>query len=421
MKRDCTTTVIGRRNPVSDSVCKMLSQNHVNHRWIDLDDDPIGPMLSGSVTRDRLPLVLFEDGTHLEAPEEDGETLASYRSAVAARVGLPTKPKRLEYDVVIIGGGPAGLTAAVYAASEGLSTLVIERNAPGGQAATASRVENFPGFPEGVAGHDLMRDTYQQATRLGAEVLVGTEASLSRLPDRPFAGTGHRLDLSSGAHVHARTIILAPGVRYRTHAADGIEERLGINVFYGSAPSEAPDYAGRKVLIVGGANSAGQAALHFAKFAKRVTLVVRKPELDAGMSAYLIDRIAGTANIEVLTGTTVTAVGGNGEAIIHLEHAGDGGRTFSRKADAVYLMIGGEPARLSGFDLRRSDRGYIITGDDGAGSGLYTPAPLESSIPGIFVVGDARHGAIKRVASAVGEGAAAVTQVHDHLRRLEEL
>jgi thioredoxin reductase (NADPH) len=324
---------------------------------------------------------------------------------------------------VIVGAGPAGLTAAVYAASEGLRTVVLERVAPGGQAGTSARIENYPGFPQGVSGADLTRGAHEQALRFGAEVLTGVEILRTHpRPDGP-----QELELSGGARLRPRAAVIATGVAYRRLDAPGVEDLVGCGVSYGSAPAQAPAHRDQDILLVGGANSAGQAALHLARYARSVTMIVRAASLDAGMSRYLVDRIAAHPTITVRTGTCVAAASG-GPRLDTVVVSDATGRDEPLRADAMYIMIGGEPltAGVEGW-LRRDERGFLMTGPDLTRENerewwplTRPPLPLEASEPGVFVAGDVRHGSIKRVASAVGEGAMAIALVHTYLRDLDD-
>ena len=340
------------------------------------------------------------------------------RSELARRAGLCTAPEHELYDVLVIGAGPAGLTAAVYAASEGLRTLVLERVAPGGQAGTSARIENYPGFPDGVSGADLARGAHRQAVGFGVEILVGVEiVAAAPQPDGTFA-----LSLSSGARLRARSGVIATGVAYRRLDAPGVEELIGCGVAYGSAPAEAAGHRDEDVVLVGGANSAGQAALHLAAHTRSVIMVVRADSLRAGMSRDLVDRICATANITVLTGTCV--VGAAGAPRLQTVAVADrNGHEREVRADAMYVLIGGQPltAGVEGW-LSRDTGGYPMTGADLRRDGANgrwplgrDALPLESSQPGVFIAGDVRHGSIKRVASAVGEGAMAIALVHAYL------
>jgi thioredoxin reductase (NADPH) len=441
----------------------LLAGNGVAHRWLDTDEDPIGRMLRerAGLGADRA-VVVFADGSRLLAPADFVEPFpgraareypetaafpgrsrsgmsgpartppdlveryvasANWRTELARRAGLRTQPSRPECDVVIVGAGPAGLTAAVYAASEGLRTVVLERQAPGGQAGTSARIENYPGFPQGISGAELTTGAHEQILRFGAELLTGTE--ITRTHARPDGK--HELELSGGARVRPRAAVIATGVAYRRLDAPGVDDLLGRGVAYGSAPAQAPAHRDQDVVIVGGANSAGQAALHLAEYARTVTMIVRAASLDAGMSRYLIDRITAHRRIAVRTGACVAAASGRARLESVLVDDSSGHRD-ELQADAVYIMIGGEPltAGVEGW-LRRDRHGFLMTGHDlhQESDGDWwqlsrPPLPLESSEPGVFVAGDVRHGSIKRVASAVGEGAMAIALVHTYLRELDD-
>jgi thioredoxin reductase (NADPH) len=435
----------------------LLAGNGIAHRWIDTDTDPVGRLLAAAAEVDtERPVAVFADGSQLPAPEEFAESIparvgreheqppatgerrvgmtvpartppqqteaylasAHWRSELARRAGLRAQPERELYDVVIVGAGPAGLTAAVYAASEGLSTVVLELVAPGGQAGTSARIENYPGFPQGISGAELASGAHQQALRFGAEILVGVEIVRAE----PKSDNTFELSLSGGGQLCAATGVIATGVAYRRLNARGVEQLIGCGVSYGSAPAKAPGHRDEDVVVVGGANSAGQAALHLADYARSVTMVVRADSLEAGMSRYLVDRITPHPKITVLTGTHVIAAEGQPR----LENVTVIDRDEQQRelqADAMYVLIGGQPltAGVEGW-LRRDDGGYLMTGADLHRENqrewwplTRDPLPLESSQPGLFVAGDVRHGSIKRVASAVGEGAMAIGLLHTYL------
>jgi len=444
-------TVVGRRGTLEvDRAREMLERNDVAHRWVDLDRDPLASLLDPtSLEWARLPLILFPDGSRLEGPEDYAEPVPSigdlsvefaepatpgatsppperylrsarWRAKLAEGAGLPTRPRRELYDVVVVGAGPAGLTAAVYAASEGLSTLVVERNAPGGQAATSSKIENYPGFPDGVSGEGLAESTYEQAQRLGAEFVIGVEVESAEPPREGFLP----LKLTNGAEFRARSGVLATGVDYRRLDAPGIEDFVGRGVHYGSATGAAPTYRDRDLVIVGGANSAAQAALHLADYANRVAMLVRGDSLYKGTSAYLCHRVEAHERIAVRTNTSLSRAEG-GRWLERVVVSGPGGEE-TLAADAVFVLIGGAPLTAGIADwLRTDDRGYFVTGPDLHAEAdrswwplARDPLFLESSRPGIFVAGDVRHGSIKRVASAVGEGAMAISLVHTFLEDL---
>jgi thioredoxin reductase (NADPH) len=433
----------------------LLAGNGVPHRWIDTDGDPVGRLLAAhtglGVAR---TVAVFADGSQLPAPEDFVEPgparaepepaatgprhgagiavpartppqgadayLAStrWRSELAGRAGLRTRPRHDLYDAVIVGAGPAGLTAAVYAASEGLRTVVLERLAPGGQAGTSARIENYPGFPQGISGAELAAGAHEQALRFGAEILVGVE--IVRAEPEPDGSV--ELALSGGGRLRGRSGVIATGVAYRRLDAPGVDELIGCGVSYGSAPTRAASHRDHHVVIVGGANSAGQAALHLAAYARSVTMIVRADSLQAGMSRYLVDRIAAHPEMTVLTGSRVIAAAGR-PRLQHVTVLDRDGIRRELRADAMYVLIGGQPltAGVEGW-LRRDQGGYLMTGadlrrDSPTGSWPLTrdPLPLESSQPGVFVAGDVRHGSVKRVASAVGEGAMAIALLHAYL------
>lgn len=441
----------------------LLSGNGVPHRWLDTEGDPVGRLLAerAGLGVDR-PVAVFPDGSRLVAPDgfvdpvpgratdepaEPGALAgrlrdrlsapartppelvqqyiasAEWRAELAARAGLRTRPEREDCDVVIVGAGPAGLTAAVHAASEGLRTVVLERLAPGGQAGTSARIENYPGFPQGVSGAELVAGAHEQALRFGAEVLTGVEI----VHTRPADDGGQELELSGGARLRPRSGVIATGVAYRRLGAPGVEELTGCGVSYGSVPAQAASHRDQHVVVVGGANSAGQAALHLARYARSVTMVVRAQSIDVGMSRYLRDRIAADARIRVLSGARVAAASGDARlerVTVTVRDAGE----RELPAQAMYVLIGGEPltAGVEGW-LRRDESGFLMTGPDLGGEADRSwwplgrpPLPLESSEPGVFVAGDVRHGSVKRVASAVGEGAMAIALVHAYLRELDD-
>jgi thioredoxin reductase (NADPH) len=431
-------TLFGRRGQAATETARdFLRRNEVPLRWVDLDRDPLAALLAdrelGTATQ---PLALFADGTRLEAPEHYAEPTpgrldparvsdyvasARWRTELASRAGLPTRPRHAHYDLVVLGAGPAGLTAAVYAASEGLRTLIVEVHAPGGQAGTSSRIENYPGFPDGVGGAELAESAYRQAQRLGAEFLIGVLV----VHARPQADGSVEVEFSSGSTIRARSGVIATGVAYRRLDAPGIEALIGRGVRYGSPSGDALAYAGLRVVVVGGANSAGQAALHLAEHAAQVTILARGDSLDRAMSRYLVERIAQHGTIAVRTRTEVAGAGG-GDGLESVAIDGPDGRQ-TIPADALFVVIGAEPLTAGVQDwLRCDDRGYLMTGPDLLRSSDRSwwplerdPLFLEASQPGLFVAGDVRHGSVKRVASAVGEGAMAASLVHAYLAGLD--
>jgi thioredoxin reductase (NADPH) len=364
--------------------------------------------LTGGVTR--LPVIFFPEGSPLIEPTN---------LELAARVGLRTQANQKFYDVVIVGGGPAGLANAVYGASEGLRTLVIEQDAPGGQAGTSSRIENYLGFPSGVTGADLAQRATIQARRFGAEILTAQEVRGVRRED-PY----RMVQLADGSEVSCYAVLLATGMAVRMLDVPGVDTLTGAGVYYGAAATEAATYRGQDVCVVGGANSAGQGALFFARYARRVTIVVRAQGLESSMSQYLIDRIVSTPNIEILSRHEIAAVSGEG----HLQ------KTTVRNAEtkeeraldvaAMFIFIGSAPrSEMVAALVTRDEKGFILTGPDLPRAGQRPvgwtlerdPFLFETNVPGIFAAGDVRSGANRRVAAAVGEGSAAIYSVHRYL------
>jgi thioredoxin reductase (NADPH) len=399
-----------RWSPQSYQVRDFLARNQIPYQWIDIDQDAPTRELVVSLAGDvsRLPVVLFPDGSFLLTPTG---------SELAAKVGLQTLASRPFYDVVIAGGGPAGLSSAVYGASEGLRVLLVEQNAPGGQAGTTSMIENYLGFPSGVTGADLAHRATAQARRFGAELLVGHSIVGVRRED-PF----RIVRLSNETEVSCHALVLATGLAVRQLDAQGLAPLLGCGVYYGAAMTEAAMYREQDVCVVGGANSAGQGALFFSRYARHVTMLVRAADLGAAMSQYLVDRIRATSNITVLTRTELTAACGQRQLervnIRDLER----GESRSIEAAAVFIFIGVAPRTeaFAGF-VEMDDRGFILTGPDvrsGSRSWALDRDPLmfETSVPGVFAVGDVRSGANRRIAAAVGEGSAATFSVHQYLR-----
>jgi thioredoxin reductase (NADPH) len=379
-----------------------LARNRVPGRWLDVERDGEARELLtvAGVDAEHLPVVFLEDGTVLERP-----TVLE----LAERLGIASRPAADHYDLVIVGGGPAGLAAAVYGASEGLKTVMVEREAPGGQAGTSSRIENYLGFPAGLSGSDLAHRATDQARRLGAELLTIQDARQLRVE-----GSGRFVDLSGGGSLSANCVLVASGVSYNQLDVPGFAELTGAGIYYGAALTEARSCSDQHVAIIGGANSAGQAAVYFAQYAEQVTMLVRGPSLERSMSHYLIEQIAALPNVDVRTGTVATRAAGDG----HLQRLDlDDGGTLD--VDACFVFIGALP-RTDWLDgvVARDQRGFILAGPDVRDNGWplsREPYLLETTVPGVFVAGDVRARSIKRVASAVGEGSMAVSLIHQYL------
>jgi thioredoxin reductase (NADPH) len=409
------TKVVGHRwSARSSEVREFLARNQVPYRWYQTDE-PEGQRLIEAAGVDglALPVVITPDGRTLVEPSD---------AELAERVGLATTPSADFYDLIVIGGGPAGLGAAVYGASEGLRTVLVERTATGGQAGQSSRIENYLGFPDGVSGAQLTSRARMQANKFGAEVLTTRE-----VVGLDVSGSARTVRFSDGSSIGGHTVILATGVMYRQLTAPGVAELTGRGVFYGSALTEAVGCAGNDVYIVGGANSAGQAAVYLAKHARSVTILVRGPSLEKSMSYYLIQQVENIPNISVRTCTEVTGAEGDG----HLERLtlrdSNTGATETVSAGYLFVFIGAAPLTswLDGV-LTCDQRGFIPAGPDLMPGGRRpagwdldrAPYHLETSVPGVFVAGDVRAESAKRVASAVGEGAMAVMLVHRYLEML---
>jgi thioredoxin reductase (NADPH) len=399
-----------RWSPQSYAVKDFLSRNHIPYQWIDVERDAsLRESLNFGDGAAKLPVVLFPDGEYLVAPTS-GE--------LAKKVGLQTEARLPFYDLIIVGAGPAGLASAVYGASEGLHTLLIEQNAPGGQAGSSSQIENYLGFPSGVSGADLARRAATQARRFGTEVLTQEVVSLRR--QDPY----RVIKLANGSEVSGKAIVWATGVSVRTLDVPGVEKLLGAGVYYGAAMTEAATYRNQDVCVVGGANSAGQGALFFSRYARRVTMLVRADSLTRSMSQYLVDRINGAANIDVLTNVEVKGARGTN----HLEQVIlcgiDSAQEREINAAAMFIFIGAAPrTEIVQGVIELDDKGYVLTGPDLPGDKgrprgwtlERDPYLFETNIPGIFAVGDVRSGSGKRVAAAVGEGSATVSMVHRYL------
>ncbi len=395
------------------AVKRFLSANQIPYVWCDIDSDGSMRALVEAVEPGlaRLPVVFYPDGTTLIQPGP---------RELAEKSNLDIRPKQRFYDLVIVGGGPAGLAAAVYGASEGLTTLLVERDAPGGQAGTSSFIENYLGFPDGLTGAELARRAAAQARRFGAEMLAAQEVVRVRRND-PY----RVLELADGSELSCYAVVIASGMEVRQLDVPGLEGWVGAGVYYGSALSEAMLYRDKDVFVVGAANSAGQAAMFFSRYARTVTVLMRGPDLRRSMSQYLVDRINETANIIVLPNSIVVGVGGNGRLeSIDVQHTASG-ETRTLSAAAMFIFIGSAPRTAMVADLvERDPHGFILTGRevmrDGRRPRGWTPDRdpflFETSVPGLFAVGDARRGSGKRVAAAVGEGSATVSAIHEYLR-----
>ena len=429
-------TLIGRKQDLRCLELRdFLSRNRVAFAWRDLDEaDAVDRLIYDGIieSRDdvatafaniRMPLVILADGSRLEAPSA---------RELADAVGLQTTPGRSDYDVVIVGGGPAGLAAAVYGASEGLCTLLVERVACGGQAGTSSRIENYLGFPAGLSGDELSGRARQQALRFHAELLVARSVESIELGDGSSASAAHHaVILEDGVRLTTRSIIMASGVQWRRLNTPGLDRLTGHGVYYGAAATEALAIRGRRVHIIGGGNSAGQAAMLFSSYAESVTMLVRGKSLAASMSQYLIDQLAAKANVTVETETEVVEVEGADRLEAIDLAVGPERRRERRESDALFVFIGAH-AETSWLPERviRDQWGYVCTGRDvmdlieereaGTWPLERDPHLLETSVPGIFAAGDVRHGSIKRVASSVGEGSMAIAFVHEYLAELRE-
>jgi thioredoxin reductase (NADPH) len=399
-------------SPRSHAVKDFLASSLIPYRWLDVARDPDARVLldAAGVPADELPALFFEDGSVLRNPEP---------RQVAERLGRSLSAAFDVYDLVIVGAGPAGLAAAVYGASEGLRTLLLDRHAPGGQAGSSSRIENYLGFPAGVSGAELTRRALTQALRLGAEFLAPLEATGVAID----AGYKH-LTLGDGRQLVTRALLAATGMIYRQHPAPGVAEHTGAGVYYGTATTEAPAVTGRRVLVIGGGNSAGQSAMYLARYAKDVQIVVRRESLHATMSQYLIDQIASTPNIRLQPRTDVTRVEGEGRVERATLASLDDGTCRVEEVDAIFIFIGTRP-RTDWLppDVLLDAKEFVLTGRDVMAAEGYSriwkearePMPLETSVHGIFAAGDVRAGAMNRVASAVGEGSMVVRLVHEYL------
>ncbi len=411
--------VLGNRwAPAAHNIKDFLARNHVPYQWLDIEaaetDQEVRRLVASldEEERQHLPLVVFADGTRLAEPAT---------AELAGRVGLKTRPTAEFYDLAIVGGGPAGLAAAVYGASEGLRTVMIEREAPGGQAGMSSRIENYLGFPSGLSGADLARRAVMQAQRFGVEIL-SAEATGLRLE-----GPYRFLKLADNAEISCHALLVATGVQWRTLAAPGVERLTGAGIYYGAAMTEAMGCKDEDVYVVGGANSAGQAAMYFSQYARHVVMLVRGASLAASMSQYLIDQIKRTPNIHVEFNSAVVEAHGATRLEALSVHCTESNETNQVPANSLFILIGAMPHTdwLAGI-IERDERGFVLSGPDLVRDGKRPkgwpldrdPGLLETNVPGIFVVGDVRKGSVKRVASGVGEGSVAISFVHQYLSKV---
>lgn len=396
-----------------------LGRNQVPYQWIDIEIAQTDPEVRSLISSlgpeaETLPLILFPDGTRLAEPP---------LPTVATKVGLRTRAQTNFYDLAIVGGGPAGLAAAVYGASEGLRTVIIEREAPGGQAGLSSRIENYLGFPSGLSGNDLARRAVLQARRFGVEIL-----SPQTVVGLRVEGPYRYAKLLDGTEISCNALLLAMGVQWRTIDIPGIERFQGAGVYYGGGTSEAIACRGETVYIIGGANSAGQAAMHFSKFAEKVIMLIRGDSLAGTMSRYLFEQVEKTSNIELWTRTTLVEVKGDAHLASIIVQCETDKTRKELPASSIFIFIGAQPrTEWLGDLVERDNRGFILSGPDllrdGKRPASWTldrdPSLLETNIPGIFVVGDVRHGSVKRVASGVGEGAVVVQFIHQYLAKTQ--
>jgi thioredoxin reductase (NADPH) len=426
-------TLVGQRwDPACHDVRNFLARNRVVHTWIDLADPDAGARVPGGLPPDVVcPLLVFPDGSRLTTP-----TLRAVADRIGLRTSLSLAAADGAYDVAIVGGGPAGLAAAVYGASEGLKTMLIERLAPGGQAGSSSRIENYLGFPTGLSGDELSARAWRQAERFGTEIVLAREAvGLAPAGGAEAGGPAHMVRLDGDECVRARAVVLALGVSWRRLDAEGIDRLVGRGVFYGAARTEAQRVRGKHIHLLGGGNSAGQSAVWFANYARQVTMLVRGPSLAASMSQYLIDQLKTKRNVELRFNTEVVAVDGQDhvEQLTLLDRTEGTRRT--EPTGGVFILIGADAeTKWLPPAILRDTPGYVCTGRDmlqvletrggptpsGEGHDAAWTLPrdpylLETSVPGIFAAGDVRHGSIKRVASGVGEGSMAIAFVHQYL------
>ncbi len=402
-----------RWSPKSYEVKEFLSRNLVPYQWVDVDEDASTREIVTKITGDEktLPVILFPDGSHLVAPDNN---------QLAGKVGLQVKAKAPFYDLIVVGGGPAGLAVALYGGSEGLRVLMVERSAPGGQAGTSSRIENYLGFPSGITGADLAQRAVAQAKKFGVEILTASEMVGLRRED-PY----RIVKLQNGMEISAYAVVITTGMWVTKLDVPGVEQLQGIGVYYGAAMTEGATYRGKDICIVGGANSAGQGALFFSRYARKVTMLVRAPHLSPRMSRYLVDRIEAIDNIEVMNNVEVTEVKGTNKLEKVIVKNVESGEVCELDYAAMFIFIGAKPCSdMVAGTLELDARGFILTGPDlprinGHAKGWSLdrdPFLFETNIPGVFAAGDIRSGANRRVAAAVGEGSASIFTIHKYLQ-----
>jgi thioredoxin reductase (NADPH) len=407
---DARVLVVGSQYDLDcREIRNFLTLNRIPYRWVDREREP-----------DCIPACLPKevDGPSVVVDHAYCVGQPPTVRKVAEALGIRTTPTKTNYDVVVVGGGPAGLAASVYGASEGLCVLMVERSAAGGQAGTSSRIENYLGFPNGISGDDLAERALRQAVRFGADMVLTREVTNIEALSASEGG-GYCVEMDGGERVSTKSVILATGVDWRRLEAEGVDRLIGRGVLYGAARTEASTVIGKDVFIVGGGNSAGQAAMFFSSYANSVTMLVRKEKVEFTMSQYLVDQIDKKKNVKIETLTRVLSAGGED----HLETictVREGSEPQTRRADALFVLIGADAA--TGWlpkDLQRDERGYVCTGrdlpDSPDGGAIRTPFLLETNLPGFFCAGDVRHDSIKRVSSGVGEGSMAIAFVHQYL------
>ncbi|MFZ0591294.1 MAG: FAD-dependent oxidoreductase [Bryobacteraceae bacterium] len=399
--------VVGSQHDVNcQAVRNFLTLNRISHEWITRETERI--RVPASLSEEAQPIAVLIDGAQWVRPPVTVRT-------VARALGYRTQASGDSYDVVIVGGGPAGLAAAIYGASEGLKVLLIERNAAGGQAGNSTRIENYLGFPNGVSGDDLSERAVRQSVRFGSEIVLTRKVR----GIRALSCGNYRIEMDGNDCVKTKALILATGVEWRPLKAEGVAQFLGRGVFYGASRAESSTVAGKDIFIVGGGNSAGQAAIFYADYARSVTVLVRGRELRSNMSQYLIENLARKSNVAVETSTELVVVGGQ-KRVEYVRTLHKQEESVQRKADCIFVMIGANAATdWLPPDIERDQNGYVCTGRDVSQLSTWNegrlPFSLETSLPGIFCVGDVRHGSVKRVSSAVGEGGIAIASIHQYL------